>query len=88
MKLSNQIKLIFYERNSAIPDVLRLHWFRLKKDYVAAVEGIKKNLMKESEPNKLMFFGELLGGHSFSPKMVKKLFLTIVIKCRQFVLIE
>ena len=37
---------------------------------MAAVEGIKRHLLRESEPNKLMFFGELLGGHSFSPKMV------------------
>ncbi len=43
---------------------------RLKEDYEAAVEGIKKHLMRESEPSKLLFFGELIGGHSFSPKMV------------------
>lgn len=38
-------------------------------DYVSAIEGMKKHLMKESEPNKLFFVGELLGGQSFSPKM-------------------
>jgi len=41
----------------------------LKQDYLDAVEGMKKHLMRESEPSKLLFFGELLGGHSFSPKM-------------------
>ncbi|XP_062608180.1 endoplasmic reticulum mannosyl-oligosaccharide 1,2-alpha-mannosidase-like isoform X1 [Saccostrea cucullata] len=41
----------------------------LKQDYVQAVEGIKTHLLKESEPSKLLYIGELLGGRSFSPKM-------------------
>lgn len=43
---------------------------RLKNDYIAAVDGIEKQLLRHSEPNKLLYFGELLGGTSFSPKMV------------------
>lgn len=41
----------------------------LKQDYLAAIEGIKTHLLKESEPSKLLYIGELLGGRSFSPKM-------------------
>ncbi|KAI0228052.1 Endoplasmic reticulum mannosyl-oligosaccharide 1,2-alpha-mannosidase [Lamellibrachia satsuma] len=40
-----------------------------KNDYLEAVDGMEKHLLRESEPNKLLYFGELLGGHSFSPKM-------------------
>ena len=49
-----------------------LIFFRMKDDWLAAVSGIKKHLVRESEPNKLTYFGELLGGHSFSPKMVSQ----------------
>nr|XP_022323274.1 endoplasmic reticulum mannosyl-oligosaccharide 1,2-alpha-mannosidase-like isoform X3 [Crassostrea virginica] len=41
----------------------------LKKDYLDAIEGVKNHLLKESEPNKLLYIGELLGGRTFSPKM-------------------
>ena len=44
--------------------------FRYKDDYIAAIEGIKSELIRQSEPNKLTYVGELLGGRSFSPKMV------------------
>lgn len=44
--------------------------YSLKQDYMAAIEGIKTHLLKESEPSKLLYIGELLGGRSFSPKMV------------------
>ena len=47
---------------------------RLKKEYLTAVDGMKKHLMRQSEPNKLTFFGELLAGHSFSPKMVSDIY--------------
>lgn len=40
-----------------------------KKDYLESVEGVKKHLMRESQPNKLLYFGELLSGENFSPKM-------------------
>uniref|UniRef100_A0A4W4GWI4 alpha-1,2-Mannosidase n=1 Tax=Electrophorus electricus TaxID=8005 RepID=A0A4W4GWI4_ELEEL len=40
----------------------------LLEDYVQAVEGIQKNLLKRSSPLGLMFVGELSHGH-FSPKM-------------------
>ncbi|KAG8185415.1 hypothetical protein JTE90_018635 [Oedothorax gibbosus] len=41
----------------------------LKEDYMQAVDGILKHLVKESSPGKLTFVGELLSGRSFSPKM-------------------
>ncbi|XP_059850460.1 endoplasmic reticulum mannosyl-oligosaccharide 1,2-alpha-mannosidase-like isoform X1 [Hypanus sabinus] len=40
----------------------------LLEDYVQAVEGVKKNLIRKSEPNKLTFVGEL-SHNQFSPKM-------------------
>ncbi|XP_041370088.1 endoplasmic reticulum mannosyl-oligosaccharide 1,2-alpha-mannosidase-like [Gigantopelta aegis] len=40
-----------------------------KEDYVTAVDGIQKKLVRKSEPSKLIFIGELLAGKSFSPKM-------------------
>ncbi|GAB6021991.1 hypothetical protein CHUAL_006146 [Chamberlinius hualienensis] len=41
----------------------------LKKDYVDAIDGISKHLVKTSEPNKLVFVGELTSGSNFRPKM-------------------
>lgn len=41
----------------------------VKQDYIEAIEGVKKHLLRESEPNKLLYIGELLGGRTFSPKM-------------------
>ncbi|GIY85248.1 endoplasmic reticulum mannosyl-oligosaccharide 1,2-alpha-mannosidase [Caerostris darwini] len=41
----------------------------LKEDYMQAVDGILKHLVKQSLPNKLTFVGELLSGRSYSPKM-------------------
>ncbi|XP_069603738.1 endoplasmic reticulum mannosyl-oligosaccharide 1,2-alpha-mannosidase isoform X2 [Ranitomeya imitator] len=38
------------------------------EDYMQAIEGVKKNLLRKSEPNRLTFVGELSHGH-FSPKM-------------------
>ncbi|XP_051981654.1 mannosidase, alpha, class 1B, member 1b [Xyrauchen texanus] len=40
----------------------------LLEDYLQAVEGVKKNLLKKSTPLGLTFVGELTNGH-FSPKM-------------------
>lgn len=40
-----------------------------RDDYVEAVKGMQLHLMRESEPHKLLYFGELLGGRNFSPKM-------------------
>ncbi|PIK49088.1 putative endoplasmic reticulum mannosyl-oligosaccharide 1,2-alpha-mannosidase [Apostichopus japonicus] len=39
-----------------------------KEDYLEAVEGIKKKLVQQSEPNKLTFVGEHVRGQ-FKPKM-------------------
>ncbi|KAF8785957.1 endoplasmic reticulum mannosyl-oligosaccharide 1,2-alpha-mannosidase-like [Argiope bruennichi] len=41
----------------------------LKEDYMEAVDGILKHLVKQSYPNRLTFVGELLSGRSYSPKM-------------------
>ncbi|XP_075526467.1 alpha-Mannosidase class I b isoform X4 [Dermacentor variabilis] len=41
----------------------------LKDDYLAAVEGVQKHLVRRSEPNKLLFIGELVRGRTFYPKM-------------------
>ncbi|XP_053328483.1 endoplasmic reticulum mannosyl-oligosaccharide 1,2-alpha-mannosidase [Spea bombifrons] len=38
------------------------------EDYMQAIEGVKKNLLRKSEPSQLTFVGELSHGH-FSPKM-------------------
>ncbi len=45
--------------------------FSAKDDFLAAVAGIKTHLMRESQPSKLLYFGELLNGKNFSPKMVR-----------------
>jgi len=50
--------------------------FRVRDDFVAAVAGVKRQLIQRSEPNKLLFIGELLNGQSFSPKMVNTRFCT------------
>lgn len=40
-----------------------------RDDYLESVEGMMTHLVRQSEPNKLTYIGELLGGRSFSPKM-------------------
>lgn len=42
---------------------------RLLDDYLEAVDGIRKHLLRRSEPSKLTFVGELAHGR-FSAKMV------------------
>lgn len=42
----------------------------MKNEYLQAVEGMKKHLMRESVPNRYLYFGELLGSRTFSAKMV------------------
>lgn len=53
---------------------MMLYHCRLKDDYVEAIGGIMKHLVKQSYPNKLTFVGELLSGRSYSPKMVSGTF--------------
>ncbi|CAN2390284.1 trimming of terminal mannose on B branch [Pristimantis euphronides] len=38
------------------------------EDYIQAIEGVKKTLLRKSEPSRLTFVGEFSHGH-FSPKM-------------------
>jgi len=40
-----------------------------KHDYLEAINGIEKHLMKHSKPNDYLFIGELVNGRTFSPKM-------------------
>lgn len=42
----------------------------LLEDYLQAMEGVKKHLVKQTGPNKLTFVGEL-SHNRFNPKMVK-----------------
>lgn len=44
----------------------------LLEDYLQAMEGVKKHLVKQTGPNKLTFVGEL-SHNRFNPKMVKTL---------------
>ena len=48
------------------------HCYRFRDDYVEAMEGVKEKLVRQSEPSKLTFVGELLSGRNFSPKMVSE----------------
>ncbi|XP_060069698.1 endoplasmic reticulum mannosyl-oligosaccharide 1,2-alpha-mannosidase-like [Ylistrum balloti] len=40
-----------------------------KDDFMEAIDGVKKHLLRESSPSKLLYLGELLGSRTFSPKM-------------------
>lgn len=42
----------------------------MKEEYLTAIDGVMKLLVKKSLPNGLTYVGELLNGRSFSPKMV------------------
>lgn len=50
---------------------LLLLYFSLKDDYLEAVNGIEKSLVKETPKKNLLYIGELKGGsRNFVPKMV------------------
>ena len=42
----------------------------LRRDFLSAVQGIKKHLLRRSMPKNLLYVGELTGGNSFYNKMV------------------
>ncbi|XP_070582176.1 endoplasmic reticulum mannosyl-oligosaccharide 1,2-alpha-mannosidase-like [Ptychodera flava] len=42
---------------------------RLKDEYVNAIEGVRKHLVRESVPSGLTYVGELVSGNNISPKM-------------------
>lgn len=44
--------------------------FSLLEDYLEAIEGVKKHLVRQTGPSKLTFVGEL-SHNRFNPKMVK-----------------
>lgn len=43
---------------------------RFKSWFAAAMDGVEKHLVRQSEPSKLTFVGELRGGSQFYAKMV------------------
>jgi mannosyl-oligosaccharide alpha-1,2-mannosidase len=42
--------------------------FRLRDDYLEAIEGMKKHLLRYTKPSKLAFVGALFSSHSRSIK--------------------
>lgn len=48
----------------------RAHLHRLRDDYLEAIEGVRRHLLRRSAPTNLSFVGELNHGH-FSNKMVR-----------------
>lgn len=51
---------------------------RLLEDYLQAIEGVKKNLLRQTSPSKLTFVGELSNGR-LNPKMVSHNFSTFLL---------
>lgn len=75
-KLRNSATISFGARGDSYYEYLLKQWLQTGKtemkyrnDYVEAVEGMKKHLVRKSEPSKLTYIGELIGGQNFSPKM-------------------
>lgn len=58
--------------------VIHLYLSRLLEDYIQAIEGVKKNLLRQTSPSKLTFVGELSNGH-LNPKMVSHNFTTFLL---------
>lgn len=50
--------------------LLFLMFLRLLEDYIQAIDGVKKHLVRQTGPNRLTFIGEL-SHNRFNPKMVK-----------------
>jgi len=50
---------------------------RFKSWFSAAMDGVEKHLVRQSEPSKLTFVGELQGGSKFYAKMVSDLHIWI-----------
>ena len=44
-------------------------YFSLRSDYIEAINGAEKHLMKRTPIQKLLFIGEILNDQKFSPKM-------------------
>ncbi len=57
---------------------MHLYLSRLLEDYIQAIEGVKKNLLRQTSPSKLTFVGELSNGH-LNPKMVSHNFTTFLL---------
>ena len=46
---------------------------RARDDFVVSMKGVQNLLLRETSATKHLYVGELLGGTSFSPKMVSLL---------------
>ncbi|XP_052214682.1 endoplasmic reticulum mannosyl-oligosaccharide 1,2-alpha-mannosidase-like [Dreissena polymorpha] len=75
-KLRNSATISVGARGDSYYEYLFKQWIQTgktedqyKDDFVASVEGMKRHLVKKSEPSKLTYIGELVNGHSFAPKM-------------------
>lgn len=65
---------VVYVDRIRTPTVTLLSNFSLKQDYIDAIEGIMKSLVKVTPNRKLTFIGELKAkSRAFSPKMVTHL---------------
>ena len=53
---------------------------RYKSWFLAAMDGVEKHLVRQSEPSKLTFVGELRGGSQFYAKMVSAEMLTFSLR--------
>lgn len=68
--------LTFGARSDTYYEYLLKQWLQtgkkipwLREDYAQAMKGMESKLVRFSEPNKLTFVGELIGGKTYSPKM-------------------
>ncbi|XP_052789708.1 endoplasmic reticulum mannosyl-oligosaccharide 1,2-alpha-mannosidase-like [Mya arenaria] len=75
-KLRNSATISVGARGDSYYEYLLKQWLQTGKtedkykfDYLEAVNGMKQHLFKKSEPSKLTYLGELIGGRSFAPKM-------------------
>ncbi|GAB1607422.1 endoplasmic reticulum mannosyl-oligosaccharide 1,2-alpha-mannosidase-like isoform X1 [Argonauta hians] len=75
-KFRNTATITIGARGDSYYEYLLKQWLQTGKtnntfrdDYLEAIKGIKLHLLRESEPSKLVYVGELLSGRNFSPKM-------------------
>uniref|UniRef100_A0A673I2P2 alpha-1,2-Mannosidase n=1 Tax=Sinocyclocheilus rhinocerous TaxID=307959 RepID=A0A673I2P2_9TELE len=60
--------LYFYYCINIISLTMHVYLSRLLEDYLQAIEGVRKNLLRQTSPSKLTFVGELSNGR-LNPKM-------------------
>lgn len=76
-KFRKSTTLTFGARSDSYYEYLIKQWLQtgktidwMRNDYEEAMEAMSQKLWRTSEPNKFGFIGELLGGETYSPKMV------------------